>query len=44
MRHPGKFTLAALALTALSACGNGNTDEQGGGVFGAPGPRRKRWR
>ena len=35
MRHPGKFTLAALALTALSACGNGSADEQGGGVFGA---------
>ena len=35
MKHSGKITLAALALTALSACSNGTADEQGGGIFGA---------
>ena len=35
MRHSGKITLAALALTALTACNNGSADEQGGGIFGA---------
>lgn len=35
MSGRGKMTLAALALTGLAACGNGNADESGGGVLGA---------